>query len=201
MCGHGAPPPCSSIACAQRLADAGHREIALTGIHLTSYGRDLDGVPLHAVAAAQPGIVRVLRPPSRAWRMMRLHRRWPVWRCPQFHLSLQSGCDSVHTACAGGIPPMNTGGGDYPAAALSAAPSTDIITGFPAKRGGARQSRFRAKSPLRARMFPYSAGGTLAATMPHQVRCVRAARGADDCTGRNRAGLYAEGAGSGAGAV
>ena len=174
--------PVHDIACeAQRLADAGHREIVLTGIHLTSYGRDLDGVPLlHAVqAAAQPsGIVRV--------RLGSLEPRVAddafaqalagVGKvCPQFHLSLQSGCDSVlyrmrrrYTADEYRAA-VTTLRWHFPGCAIT----TDIITGFPGETEEEHRQSLafvREIGFARTHVFPYSAReGTLAATMPHQV--------------------------------
>ena len=87
---------------AARLAEAGYREIVLTGIHLTSYGRDMrDGTTLLDVIAAVHAIDGVER--------IRLGSLEPVIAtaefakalgglpkvCPQFHLALQSGCDTV----------------------------------------------------------------------------------------------------------
>lgn len=85
---------------AEALAGAGFRELVLTGIHLTSYGRDLDGKTLlDAVRACDiDGVERI-----------RLGSLEPVIAtepfvkalaaigkvCPQFHLALQSGSDEI----------------------------------------------------------------------------------------------------------
>ncbi len=88
---------------AQTLGDAGYREVVLTGIHLASYGRDLhDGTTLldaiDAVCEAE-GVTRVrLGSLEPAWIDEEYARRMAQHDdklCPQFHLSLQSGCDKV----------------------------------------------------------------------------------------------------------
>ena len=84
------------------LGAAGYREVVLTGIHLASYGRDFkDGISLldavEAVCAA-PGVQRVrLGSLEPAWIDETYAARMAAQEklCPQFHLSLQSGCDKV----------------------------------------------------------------------------------------------------------
>jgi threonylcarbamoyladenosine tRNA methylthiotransferase MtaB len=88
---------------AEALAEAGYREIVLTGIHVCSYGLDR-GEGSHAVVAlaaqlAQiPGIERIrlgsLEPLSITPAFIELARANPKL-CPHFHLSLQSGSDTV----------------------------------------------------------------------------------------------------------
>ena len=87
---------------AERLAGAGFSELVLTGIHLSSYGRDVEERPtlLDAIAQVQavPQVRRIrlgsLEPtiatPSFASRLKELDKV-----CPQFHLALQSGSDTV----------------------------------------------------------------------------------------------------------
>src|SRR5690606_17794339 len=86
---------------AKRLAKAGFKEIILTGIHVTSYGKDLKGLSLTDVieeVAKIDGIERIrlssIEPTfvdkdflERAVKTGKL--------CDHFHLSLQSGSDSV----------------------------------------------------------------------------------------------------------
>ena len=86
---------------AQRLAEAGYREMVLTGIHLSSYGRDLaDATLLDAVRAIAgvPGIDRIrlgsLEPVIVNRGFAQALAEIPQV-CPQFHLSLQSGSDTV----------------------------------------------------------------------------------------------------------
>ena len=78
----------------------GYREVVLVGIDLSSYGKDLG---CHLVDAVQlacgiPGIERVrlgsLEPLMLTDRNLSILAALPKF-CPQFHLSLQSGCDRV----------------------------------------------------------------------------------------------------------
>ena len=97
------PPPVDEIAAeARSLAEAGFREVVLTGIHLTSYGRDAkDGTTLlDAVRAAHdvPGIARVRRVAGAGRRHAGVRRGDQEGMpkvCHQFHLALQSGSDTV----------------------------------------------------------------------------------------------------------
>ena len=87
---------------AQRLSEAGYREIVLTGIHLTSYGQDLkDGSRLtDAIRAVHgvPGIRRIrlgsLEPVIVTADFVRELETLPKV-CRQFHLALQSGSDAI----------------------------------------------------------------------------------------------------------
>ncbi len=82
------------------LAGNGYQEVVLTGINLPAYGQDLGKELCDAIEAAcsVPGISRVrlgsLEPeklsPSVIARMQLEEKL-----CPQFHLSLQSGCDAT----------------------------------------------------------------------------------------------------------
>ncbi len=171
-----------------RLAQAGFQELVLTGIHLTSYGRDLDGKTLlDAVRACGAEGVRRIRLGSLEPVIVTeafadaLRREKKV--CPQFHLALQSGSDTVlkrmrrrytadefRRACA-----------LLRAAFPGCAITTDVITGFP----GETEEEFaetvafcREIGFARMHVFPYSARqGTPAAQMPLQVpKAVREAR-------------------------
>ncbi len=87
---------------ARELADRGYREIVVTGIEIASWGVDLPGKPepavlIEQVARAVPDLrVRLgsLEPrivtEEFCLRMAKLPNL-----CPQFHLSMQSGCDTV----------------------------------------------------------------------------------------------------------
>lgn len=86
----------------KRLAEAGIQEVVLTGIHLSSYGRELDGEShlIELIEAIHPieGI-RCIRLGSLEPRIIteefvgRLKKLYKV--CPHFHLSLQSGCEAT----------------------------------------------------------------------------------------------------------
>lgn len=87
---------------ARALAEAGFRELVLTGIHLTSYGRELEDRPTLAqaveAACGTRGVMRVrlgsLEPRVATDTFVTALRALPQM-CPQFHLALQSGSDSV----------------------------------------------------------------------------------------------------------
>ena len=87
---------------AKALAEKGYKEIVITGIEIASWGADLPGKPpmedlIAAICEAVPELrVRLgsLEPrvitENFCLRMKKYHNL-----CPQFHLSLQSGCDTV----------------------------------------------------------------------------------------------------------
>ena len=87
---------------AKELAQRGYREIVVTGIEIASWGVDLPGKPpvtelIEAVCAAVPELrVRLgsLEPRIVTEEFCARLKRLPNL-CPQFHLSMQSGCDSV----------------------------------------------------------------------------------------------------------
>lgn len=85
----------------QVLSGKGYKEVVLVGINLSAYGSDIGGVNLaDAVEAAceTNGIMRVrlgsIEPERMDEEMIRRLSRQPKL-CPQFHLSLQSGCDQT----------------------------------------------------------------------------------------------------------
>ena len=175
---------------AESLAAAGFREAVLTGIHLTSYGRDFrDGTTLiDAIAAvhAVEGIVRIrigsLEPVIVTEKFVgRLKAYTKV--CPQFHLALQSGSDTVlrrmrrRYTSAEFLHACALLRAAYPDCALT----TDVMTGFP----GETEEEFaqtvetvRAAAFSRMHVFPYSEReGTVAAAMEGSVpRAEREAR-------------------------
>lgn len=87
---------------ARELADKGYREIVVTGIEIAGWGADLPGKPpvsdlIEAVCQAVPTLrIRLgsLEPrivtKDFCERLCKLNNL-----CPQFHLSMQSGCDTV----------------------------------------------------------------------------------------------------------
>ncbi len=87
---------------AKELAQRGYREIVITGIEIASWGVDLPGKPpmtdlLEAVCGAVPHLrIRLgsLEPRVITEEFCRKMSNFPNL-CPQFHLSMQSGCDSV----------------------------------------------------------------------------------------------------------
>ena len=87
---------------AEELARRGYREIVLTGIEIAGWGRDLPGKPpltelITAVCHAVPAVrIRLgsLEPRIVTEEFCRALQGCGNL-CPQFHLSLQSGCDTV----------------------------------------------------------------------------------------------------------
>ena len=95
-------PAAEAAAQAAKLAEEGYKELVLTGIEISSWGRDLEGKPelmdlIEAVCAAAPDCrVRLgsLEPRTITADFCRRGAAIPNL-CPHFHLSMQSGCDSV----------------------------------------------------------------------------------------------------------
>ena len=89
---------CQEIA---SLARAGYQEVVLTGIHLSSYGLDLEGESLLSLIQAVHQIdgIRRIRLGSLEPRIVTEEFAAALAGmekfCPHFHLSLQSGCDAT----------------------------------------------------------------------------------------------------------
>ncbi len=92
----------SAVEQAKELREAGYREIVVTGIEISSWGRDLEGDKslidlLEAICHAVPELrVRLgsLEPRTITEDFCRRAAALPNL-CPHFHLSLQSGCDAT----------------------------------------------------------------------------------------------------------
>ena len=172
------------------LAASGAKEIVLTGIHVSSYGRDT-GTGLAQLlerACEVPGIERIrlssLEPGIITPDFVEVIRKLPKL-CPHFHLSLQSGCDSVlrrmnrryDTAGFAACVDLLREAFDRPAL------TTDIIVGFPGETEEefACTEEFLKKIRLyETHIFRYSMRrGTRAAAMPDQIEeSVKAQRSA-----------------------
>ncbi|MCR5581103.1 MAG: tRNA (N(6)-L-threonylcarbamoyladenosine(37)-C(2))-methylthiotransferase MtaB [Pseudobutyrivibrio sp.] len=162
------------------LAQAGYKEVVITGIHLSSYGngKDYDLADLLEAVHTIDGIERIrmgsLEPQivteDFAKRVSALEKM-----CPHFHLSLQSGCDTV-------LKRMNrkytieeyTKGVnilrkyfDEPAI------TTDIIVGFPGETLEEFETTLNYVDEIafaELHVFAYSKrAGTRAASMPNQI--------------------------------
>ncbi len=174
----------------QRLADAGFTEIVLTGIHLSSYGRDLaDGTTLlDAIRAVHdiPGVTRIrlgsLEPTVATEAFSRALAELPKV-CPQFHLALQSGSDTVLARMARRynmrmyMEAIRNLRGAFPLAAFT----TDVLTCFPGETEDEFQQTcqvIRDVGFAKIHVFPYSQReGTKAAVMPGQLpKAVKEAR-------------------------
>ncbi len=166
----------------RRLAEAGYKEVVLTAISLPSYGTDSGTslVELIEKAAEVPGIERI-RLGSLDPDMLHTEdiRRMAAVKklCPQFHLSLQSGCDKTLRTMRR---PYTTAQYADIAAQLRQAFgeenvsfTTDVIVGFP----GETEEDFEASMDfvtgmrfLKVHVFPYSRReGTAAFDFPDQL--------------------------------
>ncbi len=164
------------------LAANGVKEVVLTGIHISSYGVDKDNVTNLADvidALTQIQSIERIRLGSLEPKIIteafidRIKDNKKL--CPHFHLSLQSGCDSVlkrmnrkyTTAEYFEKCDMLRGAFDRPAL------TTDVIVGFP----GETEEEFEATFAYLERLnlyemhiFKYSPRkGTVAASMPNQI--------------------------------
>ena len=177
---------------AKFLADSGYKEITVSGIHLCSYGRDrgediISLLKLLQAIDSVPGVERLglgsLEPMSMTEEFIE-GLAGLKHLCPHFHLSLQSGSDTV-------LKRMNRRYDTeeyeervrllrkyFPDMSLT----TDIITGFP----GETEEEFeetclfaRKMAFAKIHVFPYSEReGTAAAAMPQMDMAVRKARAA-----------------------
>ena len=167
---------------AAKLAEEGYRELVLTGIEISSWGRDLPGRPeltalIEAVCGAAEGMrVRLGSLEPRTVTEDFCRRCAPLANlCPHFHLSMQSGCDAT-------LKRMNRKYGTarfFQSTGLlrehfqDPAITTDMIVGFP----GETEEEFEQSLDFIQRcgfsamhIFPYSKRpGTPAASMPGQT--------------------------------
>jgi len=172
----------SILAELRQLAAAGYREVVLSAISLPSYGLDTGTnlVELVEKCAEVPGIERIrlgsldpdMLTPEFITRLAAVDKL-----CPQFHLSLQSGCTAtlrrmrrVYTAeqYAQVVDQIRAAYGERPVSF-----TTDCICGFP----GETQADFEESCEflkkigfLKVHVFPYSRrSGTPAYDFPQQV--------------------------------
>ena len=171
-----------AVAQAKELADKGYREIVITGIEIAGWGRDLPEKPhlielLEAVCTAVPDLrVRLGSLEPRivtgefCQRLAKLSNL-----CPQFHLSLQSGCDAVLARMkrkydtARYLESVTLLNRYFPGCAVT----TDLIVAFP----GETEEEFEETLAFIQKcgfadmhIFPYSRRpGTPAAKMPGQL--------------------------------
>ncbi|MBU1418505.1 MAG: tRNA (N(6)-L-threonylcarbamoyladenosine(37)-C(2))-methylthiotransferase MtaB [Proteobacteria bacterium] len=178
---------------AKRFAQAGHREIVLTGIHVGMYGRDLDkqcdiADLVFTLCHAHPDIrfrLSSIEPQEISDRLLQTMSSCQNFM-PHFHIPLQSGDDTI-------LSRMNRGydretfrrvvekcRSTFPDAAIG----IDILTGFP---GEGVEEFANSKALLKEldatyfHVFPYSSRpGTPAATFKNQVpKAVREERVAE----------------------
>ncbi len=166
---------------AESLAKNGYKEIVLTGIHLSSYGKDLENVCLADAiieVAKIDGIERIrlgsLEPmiisPEFISKVAKCEKL-----CHSFHLSLQSGCDKT-------LKDMNR---KYTTSQYKnsvnllrdafddCSVTTDIIVGFPGESDDDFEQSLQFAKEIsfsKIHIFPYSVrNGTRAAKMPNQI--------------------------------
>jgi threonylcarbamoyladenosine tRNA methylthiotransferase MtaB len=165
----------------KRLSEQGYREVVLTGIHLSSYGKDLEDVSLIDLIEQIneiPGIARIrlgsLEPriitPDFVNRLAAVEKI-----CPHFHLSLQSGCDETlkrmnrHYT----IEEYENSLALLREAFDEPALTTDVIVGFPGETEEEFEETTRALERMNLyemHIFKYSVRkGTKAEKMPNQV--------------------------------
>ncbi len=172
----------TAVAQAKQLEQAGYREIVVTGIEIAGWGRDLPGKPPVWLLIAE--ICKAV--PALRIRLGSLEPRIVTEEfaaalsgfqnlCPQFHLSMQSGCDTVLARMKRKytteeyMESLERLRNAFPGCAIT----TDMIVGFPGETeeefekslSFIRQCRF-----ADMHIFPYSRRpGTPAAEMPGQL--------------------------------
>jgi len=178
------------------LAAQGYRELVLTGIHISSYGKDRGETPEEALPRLIEGVCRVpgvsrvrlgsLEPTVVTPALARRLAGCGGALCPQFHLSLQSGCAATLQRMNRRYSPEQ-----YALAAqllrdafpADCAITTDVIAGFPGETDEEFEESLafcRRMGFARMHVFRFSAReGTPAATMPEQVPAAAKARRAE----------------------
>ena len=175
---------------AQFLVENGYKEIIVSGIHLCSYGKD-QGKDIAALLEllkkidAIPGLERLrlgsLEPKSMTPEFISGLKELKHL-CPHFHLSLQSGSDTIlkrmnrKYTTAEYEDRVNALRAEFPDMSLT----TDIITGFPEETEEEFEETIKYTQKLKfakIHVFPYSVReGTKAADMPQIDMSVRKAR-------------------------
>ena len=170
-----------AVAEAKRLAAEGYHELVVTGIEISSYGFDLEGVTLidliEKLCLAAPEMrVRLgsLEPRTVTEEFCERLSKLSNF-CPHFHLSLQSGCADTLSRMGRRYTPQEFYEGTerlrrhFPNCGIT----TDLIVGFPGETEEefSETLRFVQKCALSAmHVFPYSKRpGTEAAAMPNQL--------------------------------
>ncbi len=165
---------------AERLSENGFKEIVLVGINLSAFGMGSDINICDAVdAVASVDKIKRIRlgslEPDHITDQMLMRFKKQEKFCPQFHLSLQSGCDRTlkrmnrHYDSAFYFDLISRIRATFPDAAIT----TDIMVGF----AGEAEDEFRESLDFvkkaqfaRAHIFAYSRReGTVAAALPSQV--------------------------------
>lgn len=169
----------------QTLAGEGVQEVVLTGVHLGSFGRDLEGTTrsdlkeLVSAILTDTDIPRLRLSSLEPWELadgfFDLWERWPARLCPHLHLPLQAGTDKQLRAMARRCTTASFR--QLVATARSAIPdllvTTDLIVGFPGENDadfGQGMAFVEEMQFAHAHIFPFSArAGTAAASFAGQV--------------------------------
>ena len=175
-------PLADAVAQAKQLAQNGYRELVITGIEISSWGKEFkDGTSLidllEGVCAAAPECrIRLgsLEPRTITEEFCARAAKLPNL-CPHFHLSMQSGCDTVLKRmnrkydCARYYESVQLLRKHFDAPGIT----TDMIVGFPGETEEefAQTLDFIRKCSFTAmHIFPYSKRpGTPAASMNNQI--------------------------------
>lgn len=190
------------------LVDAGHREVVLTGVDVTSYGHDLPGQPslgalVHAILNRVPDLPRLrlssldsVEIDPQLFDLITGQERL----MPHLHLSLQAGDDMIlkrmkrRHSRAQAIEMVRAIKAKRPEVAIGA----DIIAGFPTETDAMFENSLKLVEEcdiVHGHIFPYSPReGTPAARMPQLDRAIisdRAARLRAACVARRAAWLAA----------
>lgn len=166
---------------AEKLADAGYTEIVLTGIHLTSYGKDTENTDLTDVLLMLENIDGIKRIRLGSLELTPVMKKIAELSgsltklCPQFHMSLQSGSDGVlkrmkrRYTCEDYRRAVNLLREKWEDASVT----TDIMTGFPGETETEHHESLKFAKEIgfsKIHVFPYSRrSGTVAADMPGQL--------------------------------
>ena len=173
------------------LAAQGVREVVITGIHIGSYGLDWEDISYNQAGGGNAALLSLLRAIAGVEGIERIRLGSLEPRvmseefvagiaeepkiCPHFHLSLQSGCDSVlarmnrHYTAAEFLAAVDRLRRYYDRPALT----TDVIVGFPGETDAEFEESRRFLESVNfyeIHVFPYSRRhGTVADQMPGQI--------------------------------
>ena len=173
-------PVCEVRREAERLAEAGYRELVVTGIHLGSFGRGTEETLIDAIRAVHdvPGVRRVrlgsIEPVTVTEEFAHAVANMPGV-CRQFHLSMQSGSAGVLKRMRRRYTPeaYMEAVERIRAVMPDAAITTDVIAGFPGETQAEHEETLAFVERVgfaRIHVFPYSRrSGTIADKMPDQV--------------------------------
>lgn len=167
---------------AEALGATGYGEVVLTGIHIGSYGGDIgykttlidvieaiheiDGIKRIRLGSLEPVVI------TRNF-VDRLKNLWKI--CPQFHMSLQSGCDSTlmrmnrHYTTQDYRESVELLRENIPDVSIT----TDVMVGFPGETDEEFKQSYNFCKEIgfmQMHIFPYSIRkGTVAEKLPDQV--------------------------------